>query len=193
MAQPGRAHSDRLARGSQRCAAGIVAQLIVDRLFTVPRVASDRAVALAGPARMAPHAVGPNASTWMKHWPRSRCVGHRAAPLGQRRSDGMMGRIRAMRFRSSGPLQVGATRVALTIGAAVRGLAAVAEPRKVAWIARRPAAGACRQVDDGKAPVDRLLIGEIGSERYPTLDRFGGGDVHWGSISSRHCSLGSGV
>ena len=22
------------------------------------------------------------ASTWMKHWPRSRCIGHRAAPLG---------------------------------------------------------------------------------------------------------------
>ena len=105
----------------------------------------------------------------------------------------MMGRIRAMRFRSSGSLQVGATRVALTVGAVVRGLAAVAEPRKVAWIAGRPAAGACRQVDDSEAPVDRLLIGEIGSERYPTLYRFGGGDVHWGSISSRHCSFGSGV
>jgi hypothetical protein len=78
--------------------------------------------------------------------------------LGQRRSDGMMGRIRAMRFRSSGLLQVGATGVALTVGAAVRGLAAVAEPRKVAWIAGRPAAGACRQVDDGEAPVDRLLM-----------------------------------
>jgi len=44
-----------------------------------------------------------------------------------------------------------------------------------------------------EAPVDWLLIGEIGSERYPNLDRFGGGDVHWGSISSRHFSLGSGV
>src|SRR5271166_2030253 len=104
-----------------------------------------------------------------------------------------MVRIRAMRFRSGGSLQVGATRVALTVGAAVRGLAAVAERRKITRIAGRPAAGACRQVDDGEASVDRLLIGEIGSGRYPALDRFGGGDVHLGSINSRHCSLGSGV
>ena len=57
--------------------------------------------------------------------------------------------------------------MALTAGAAVHSLAAVAERRKIARIAGRPAAGACRQVDDGEAAVDRLLIGEIGSERYP--------------------------
>jgi hypothetical protein len=33
------------------------------------------------------------------------------------------------------------------------------------------------------------LIGEIRSERSAALGRFGGGDVHWGRISSRHCSL----
>ena len=67
--------------------------------------------------------------------------------------------------------------MALTVGAAMHGLAAVAERRKIARIAGRPAAGACRQVDDGEAPVDRLLIGEIGSECYPALDRISGGDV----------------
>lgn len=72
---------------------------------------------------------------------------------------------------------MGETRVALTIGAAMHGLAAVAERRKIARIASRPAAGACRQVDDGEAPVDRLSIGEIGSECYPALDRIGRGDV----------------
>ena len=69
--------------------------------------------------------------------------------------------------RSGGPRQVGETRMALEVGAAVHSLAAVAERRKIARIAGRPAAGACRQVDDGEAAVDRLLIGEIGSERYP--------------------------
>src|SRR5580704_6869693 len=33
------------------------------------------------------------ASTWMKHWPRSRCMGHPCCALGQRRGDGVIGRI----------------------------------------------------------------------------------------------------
>jgi len=76
--------------------------------------------------------------------------------------------------------------MAFTVGAAVHGLAAVAERRKIARISSRPAAGAFREVDDGEAPVDRLLIGEIGSDRYSALDRFGGGDVGYCSINSRH-------
>jgi hypothetical protein len=31
---------------------------------------------------------------------------------------------------------------------------------------------------ESTAPVDRLLVGEIRSERYPVLDRFGGGHVY---------------
>src|SRR5262249_34008117 len=67
------------------------------------------------------------------------------------------------------------SRVALAIGGAVRGLAAVAECLEVARIAGRPAAGGRRQVNDGELPVDRLLIGEIGGERNGAL---GNGDVH---------------
>jgi hypothetical protein len=70
--------------------------------------------------------------------------------LGQRRSDGIIDRIsEAMRFRSSGSLKVGETRMAFKVGSAARKLAAVAEGLKVTRIAGRPAAGACRQVDDG--------------------------------------------
>jgi hypothetical protein len=41
----------------------------------------DLTVALAGLAH-GPHAVDHSRLDWMKHWPRSRCMGHRAAPLG---------------------------------------------------------------------------------------------------------------
>lgn len=73
--------------------------------------------------------------------------------------------------------------MAFTVRAAVRGLAAIPERRKIARIAAWPAAGAFRQVDDGDAVVDRLFIGEIGSVRYPALDRFGGGDVHYCNVN----------
>jgi hypothetical protein len=49
----------------------------------------------------------------------------------------------------------------------------VAERPKIARIAARPAAGACCQVDIGEPAVDRLLIGEIGGECDPALDRYG--------------------
>ena len=67
--------------------------------------------------------------------------------------------------------------MALAVGAAVGDIAAVAERPKVARIASRPAAGACRQIDDGEASFDRFLIGEIGGERCLALDRFDGGEV----------------
>ena len=97
-----------------------------------------------------------------------------------------------LRFRiagSGGSPQVGQTRMAFTVRAAVRGLAAISERRKIARIAARPTAGTRRQVDDGYASVDRVLIDKIGSKRYLVLDRFGDGDVLYGIINCRHCSL----
>jgi hypothetical protein len=76
--------------------------------------------------------------------------------------------------------------MAVTIGAAVRGCAAVPERVEIARIAGRPAAGAFRQINDGKPAVDRLLIGEIGSEGYRAL---GDGDVYNIIISAVHFGL----
>ena len=73
--------------------------------------------------------------------------------------------------------------MAFTVSAAGSGLAAISERRKIARISSRPATGAFRQVDDGYASVDRFLIGEIGIERHPVLDRFGGGNVHYRIIN----------
>ena len=67
--------------------------------------------------------------------------------------------------------------MALAVRAALGGIAAVAQRAKIARIANRPAAGACRQIDDGEVSFDRLLIGEIGYERCLALDRFDGGGV----------------
>jgi hypothetical protein len=83
--------------------------------------------------------------------------------------------------------------MAFTVGAAVRGLAAIPERRKIARIAARPPAGACRQVDDGEPPVDRVLIDKIGGERYLALDRFVDGEVRYGIINCRLGSLSSGI
>ena len=97
-----------------------------------------------------------------------------------------------LRFRiawSGASPEVGQTRVAFTISAAGCGLAAISERRKIARIAARPTAGTRRQVDDGYASVDRLLIDKIFSKRYLALDRFGAGDVHDGIINCRHCLL----
>ena len=67
--------------------------------------------------------------------------------------------------RSGGSRQarhVSQSRVAVTIGAAMRGSAAVPEGAEIARIASWPAAGSFGQVDDGQLPVNRLLVGEIG-------------------------------
>jgi hypothetical protein len=95
-------------------------------------------------------------------------------------------KLRSRIAGSGGFSQVGEIRMVFTVRAAVRSLAAVAERRKIARIAGRPAAGASREVDNGYASVDRLLIDKIFSKRYLALDRFGGGNV---SINRRHCSL----
>jgi hypothetical protein len=79
--------------------------------------------------------------------------------------------------------------MAFTVRAAVRGLAAIPERRKIARIAARPTARTRRQVDYGYASVDWVLIDKIGGERYPVLDGFGGGNVLYGIINCRHCSL----
>ena len=97
-----------------------------------------------------------------------------------------------LRFRiawSGASPQVGHTRMAFTVRAAVRGLAAIPERRKIARIAARPTAGTRRQVNDGYASVDQLLIDKIFSKRYLALHRFGDRDVHHGIIDCRHCSL----
>jgi hypothetical protein len=60
-------------------------------------------------------------------------------------------------------------RMALTIGAAVRGCAAIPERAEIARIASRPAARNFRQVDDGKLPVDRLLVCKISGVRHPAF------------------------
>jgi hypothetical protein len=73
--------------------------------------------------------------------------------------------------------------MAVTIRAAVRGPAAVAECREIARIASRPAASSFRQVDNGQLPVDRLLVGKIYGVRNPA---FGDGDFHNVSISIVH-------
>ena len=73
--------------------------------------------------------------------------------------------------------------MAFTVGAAVRDLAAITERRKIARIASRPAARACRQVDDGEVPVDRLLIGEKDDVALAAPDRFGDGDINYVSIN----------
>ena len=65
-------------------------------------------------------------------------------------------------------------RVALAIGAAMRGCATVPERAEIARIASRPAARSLRQVDNGQLSVDRLLVGEIGGVRHPAFgDRKG--------------------
>ena len=79
--------------------------------------------------------------------------------------------------------------MAFTVRAAMRGLAAISERRKIARIAARPTAGTRRQVDDGYASVDWVLINKIGGKHYPVLDRFGGGNVLYCIINRRHCSL----
>jgi hypothetical protein len=56
----------------------------------------------------------------------------------------------------------------------------------MAWIAGRPAAGACSQVDNGEPPGDPLLIGEVGGERCATP---GEGDIHYFSVCTVHFVL----
>ena len=56
---------------------------------------------------------------------------------------------RSLAAKSGGFTEVGEIRMAFTVRAAVRGLAAIPERRKIAWIAARPTAGTRRQVDDG--------------------------------------------
>ena len=70
--------------------------------------------------------------------------------------------------------------MALTVGAAVRGLAAIAERHEIARVAVGPAAGACRQVGDGEAIV-WFRIGEF--NRFVVGDPIG--------IKCRHCGIGS--
>ena len=56
---------------------------------------------------------------------------------------------RSLAAKSGGFTEVGEIRMAFTVRAAVRGLAAIPERRKIARIAARPTAGTRRQVDDG--------------------------------------------
>jgi hypothetical protein len=90
MAEPGRAYADgsaRVRRWVSQLRSPVRARktaqpayphssfYVACLQFDEPQ--DDVAVALAGPARSTTAA-----STWMKHWARSRCMGHRAAPLG---------------------------------------------------------------------------------------------------------------
>ena len=87
----------------------------------------------------------------------------------RRRSETVAGSSGARQAR-----HVSKLRVALAIGAAMRGGAAVPERAEIARIASRPAARSLRQVDNGQLSVDRLLVGEIGGVRHPAFgDRKG--------------------
>jgi hypothetical protein len=100
------------------------------------------------------------------------------------------GRIETSSAASGGSRQarhVSKLRVTIAIRAAVRGCAAIPERAEIARIASRPAARTFRQVDDGKLPVDRLLVGEISGVRHPAFGDRKGNRV---SLNVVHFRLG---
>jgi hypothetical protein len=78
--------------------------------------------------------------------------------------------------------------MALAVGAAASGVAAVAERPEVARVAARPAAGACHQISDGQPFADRLFIRETRGDLDAVLEV----DVQYLNIHVVHLGPGLG-